>query len=103
MDASPLELRSIFRQAAGRKGTLLAQAFRRRSAHDAKCAPALFPNRTETARRIGVAVYDVGRPAGLDVRCNGLGGPLIAGRHYYRTRDLRSCTPRKRRQAIANG
>ena len=43
MDVSLLKLKAIFRQAAGRKGTLLARALRRRDARDAKGARATIP------------------------------------------------------------
>jgi hypothetical protein len=58
MDVSLLKLKSIFRQAAGKKGTLLAQALRKRNGHDAKCAPATVPEPSETTRE----------PAGEPVR-----------------------------------
>jgi hypothetical protein len=50
MDVSLLKLKSSFRHTAGKKGTLLAQALRKRNAHDAKCAPATIPEPSETTR-----------------------------------------------------
>jgi hypothetical protein len=56
MDVSLLKLKAIFRQAAGRKGTLLAQALRRRDARDAKCVGATVPDRSERSESSGEPV-----------------------------------------------
>ena len=56
MDVSLLKLKAIFRQAAGRKGTLLAQALRRSDARDAKCVGATVPDPSETSKSSGEPV-----------------------------------------------
>ena len=56
MDVSLLKLKAIFRQAAGRKGTLLAQALRRRDARDAKCVGATAPDPSEMSESSGEPV-----------------------------------------------
>ena len=56
MDVSLLKLKAIFRQAAGRKGTLLAQALRRRDARDAKGARATIPAPSEASESSGEPV-----------------------------------------------
>jgi len=56
MDVSLLKLKAIFRQAAGRQGTLLAQALRRRDARDAKCVGATVPDPSETSESSGEPV-----------------------------------------------